>query len=34
MKKWRTITVMAAALVLAMLPAEKVSAHYDTAYYH
>lgn len=34
MKKWKIITVMAAASVLAMLPAQKASAHYDTAYYH
>lgn len=34
MKKWRTIIVMAAAFALAMLPAERASAHYDTAYYH
>ena len=34
MKKWRSIMVMAAAFALALLPAEKVSAHYDTAYYH
>lgn len=34
MKKWKSFVVMATALVLAMMPAEKVSAHYDTAYYH
>lgn len=34
MKKWRSIMVMAAAFALALLPAEKVSAHYNTAYYH